>query len=110
MRKVISEYVWADEVARRVLAVRSGPLVTVGGVRDPKDAEVIRSIGGHIVRIIGKDESPDPDPANARSDEIEPDALVYNQVWVPEVTLATVTELWRDLKSGQLWRNYGPSI
>jgi len=91
-RTFFGESVWVDFLARRM---RSGGKYTVTNVRYPNEAELIRRMGGHIIRI----ERPGTGPANGHSSEHQPihaDAVIFNAGTIRELRIQ-VAETVADL-------------
>ena len=109
MREVYYPRVWADEITRRALIeLEDGlPLVTIGGVRHPADAERIREIGGKIVEVVRRDDD-DPDATAARRSEIIPDILVDNSTEGESALEELARQIAADLRRSSLQELYGP--
>jgi hypothetical protein len=80
MKDVYGPEIWPDEIAYRIREARWAmtPLVTVGGIRFPGDAAMIRAQRGVIVRVVRWLEEIDRDATNAFRGEVVPDVVVYN--------------------------------
>jgi hypothetical protein len=112
MRQLAGSEVWAREVTRRIsvaLADRP-PLITVGGVRFRKDAELVRSAGGFIGRIIGLyDNVHDTDPTNAEFLQVPVDFVLHNTVYGLDAVDRLAADCWADLGQGRYRPDYGPA-
>lgn len=103
----ISKTIWYDELMRRIeLRDPTTSLVVVGGVRYPSDAEIIRSRGGHILRIERPGQAIDTnDPTEKLRSSIVSDAILVNNGTLEQLQ-TNVETLWNDLAAGNLQKRY----
>lgn len=103
----ISKTIWYDEILRRIdLRDATTSLVTIGGVRYPSDAQVVRAHGGKIVAV----ERPDAklrghDITEAERGGIKPDIIVLNN-GTPEQLQVLAEKLMNDLQAGSAKLHY----
>jgi hypothetical protein len=108
IRQLVDDEVWAREVVRRIELARPSEFITVGGVRFPADAALVRQVGGRVIRVVGPNDL-DTDPTNAENGQIQADVTVYNRVRRPELVTCIVRCLLADLKADTLQQSYGLS-
>jgi hypothetical protein len=99
--------IWYEEILQRVQALSATELITIGGVRYPSDARIIRESGGSIVAVM-RSELSDRDTTDLTErhrSQIIPDSVVYNDATLNQ--LATCARaLYDDLRSHTLQREY----
>lgn len=101
--------VWYNEVMRRVKQAEEEGVVlcTIGGVRYPTDAEIVRQGGGRIILIhrplIGERDF--ADPTERERIHIHPDVTIVNDAGLAELVMVT-QRLYADIKLGRLKATY----
>lgn len=101
--------IWYQAIMRRVqAAAREGVvLCTIGGVRYPSDAEIVRQSGGRIVQITRpfvRDQDMS-DPTERERIKIKPDITVSNDAGIVELARCAY-KIYADLQLGKLQAKY----
>lgn len=98
----ISPTIWYDELFRRIeLREAFTSLVTIGGVRYPSDAQMVREHGGRVITVERPDITGDMrDVTEAQRRAIEADITILNNGTVAQLQ-ALVETLWDDIASGK---------
>ena len=94
---------WYSELVRRAQADDNLRLVTIGGVRFPNDAAVLREAGG-IVLEIKRPAAPQPDltdPTERERQNIKADSQILNDDSLDALE-KLVKQVWGDIQTGQL--------
>jgi hypothetical protein len=103
----ISPSIWYDEITARIGNTPGLELATVGGLRYPNDATVLRLVGGTIISVqrpdIGQQDS--TDLTEREQQTIEPDCIVYNNGSLEQLT-ACAKQVYSDLTGGSLSPEY----
>lgn len=101
--------IWYSEIMRRIrhLATQGVDLVTVGGVRFPRDAEILRNGGGTILEVVrpGYDTRDGSDLTERERKLIQPDSVILNNGSLAELQTCAAT-VWHDLVLRDLQANY----
>lgn len=107
LAKHVSGDIWFDEIMRRIKAAGDFELATVGGVRFPADAAVIRRHGGKIIRIVrpAVGETDLQDLTERERSLIDADATVHNDGNLTQLK-SMAAELYVDLRTGDLKKDY----
>lgn len=97
----ISPTIWYDELFRRIeLREVYTALVTIGGVRYPSDAQMVRNHGGRILRIVRPGLADDThDTTETQRSAIEADITVVNN-GTPEQLQKLAETIWNDIAAG----------
>jgi len=92
--------VWLQVFKRRLKQLANTDVV-VPDVRFLNEAETIRSLGGHIIRITrGSLDSSDPHPSEVEMDSIEPDVVLENSGSVDDLQ-TDVALVYSTLRAGE---------
>ncbi len=101
--------IWYRELMRRTSDAKAQgtKLSTIGGVRYPSDAEIVRTGGGHIIAInrpllVDQDTR---DPTERERKKIKPDSTVVNNAGLSELA-ACARQIFADLQLGKLHKQY----
>lgn len=101
--------IWYNEVMRSVQQAKADgiALCTIGGVRYPKDAEIVRNGSGQIILIrrplIGEQDM--SDPTERERNHIKPDITIMNDGGLPEL-VAVAQRIYADEKIGRVRSQY----
>lgn len=101
--------IWYNEVMRMVQQSQTDgvALCTIGGVRYPKDAEIVRNGGGQIILIhrpmIGEQDM--SDPTERERSHIKPDITIQNDGGLTEL-VAVAQRIYADVKIGRVRSQY----
>jgi hypothetical protein len=101
--------IWYNEIMKRAeLAKSEGILLcTIGGVRFPTDAEIVRKGGGKIILIhrpmIGEQDV--SDPTERERIRIQPDIMILNDAGLAEL-VAIAQHIYNDVKLGKVAQQY----
>jgi len=101
--------IWYNEVMRMVQQAKADgvALCTIGGVRYPKDAEIVRNGGGQIILIhrpmIGEQDM--SDPTERERSHIKPDITIQNDGGLAEL-VAVAQRIYADEKIGRVRSQY----
>ncbi|MFI5275311.1 MAG: hypothetical protein ACHQT5_00615 [Candidatus Saccharimonadales bacterium] len=101
--------IWFNEVMKRVMQAQDEgvQLCTVGGVRFPTDAAIVRQYGGKIILInrplVGDRDF--ADPTERERIHIQPDITILNDAGLKELVLVA-QRLYADIKLGRLKARY----
>lgn len=108
IRDLMGDRVWADEIDRKIELAGDSPLITVGGVRVPVEAEPMKLRGGYVVSITSNRTPEDDDPANSRRHEVIPDCIVHNDGDLNSIE-AMMRKLYSDIVARTIEPHYYPS-
>lgn len=101
--------IWYNEIMRNVQQAKSEGVVlcTIGGVRYPKDAEIVRLGGGSIILIHRPliRERDMSDPTEWERDRIKPDITILNDAGLAEILLVA-QRIYNDVKLGKVQNQY----
>jgi hypothetical protein len=101
--------IWYKEIVRRVqkASQKGVKLCTVGGLRYPNDATILRGVDALIVKVYrpGHLQYDALDPTERERDNIKPDVTVVSDGGIEEVTLCAKCFM-DDLKNDQLKKTY----
>lgn len=101
--------VWYNEIMRQVQQAKAAGIVlsTIGGVRYPKDAEIVRLGGGQIVLIrrplIGEQDM--SDPTERERTHIKPEITILNDAGLAEL-VQVAQRIYADVKLGRVQSQY----
>ncbi len=100
----VSPTIWQDEVYRRVAAAgnNAAPLVLIGGIRYPSDADAVSEHGGVVVKISRPDvpEQDTADPTESQRSTIRPDVTVVNNGSLADLSVMAGNFV-QDMKRGK---------
>lgn len=105
----VDSAIWYNEIMRKVQQLKSEGVVlcTIGGVRYPKDAEIVRLGGGSIILIhrplIGEQDM--SDPTERERTRIKPDITVLNDAGLVEL-VQVAQRIYADVKLGRVRHQY----
>src|ERR1035437_4476429 len=101
--------IWYKEIMRRAKQAETEgiKLCTVGGLRFPTDAEIIRSGGGYVIHIQRPaiSDLDITDPTERERNDIKADTLVINDAGLNEVTTCA-QRILNDIESGKIQTKY----
>lgn len=101
--------IWYKELMRRAagFSAEGGQLCTIGGLRYPSDAAIVRSGGGYILLIHRPlmNELDLTDPTERERYKIQPDITVVNDAGMPEL-LACAQSIYTDIRLGKVQSRY----
>ncbi|HEY1064100.1 MAG TPA: hypothetical protein VGE30_02255 [Candidatus Saccharimonadales bacterium] len=104
--------IWYAEIVRRIKRLNGtgAALVTIGGVRFPSDAEIVRNAGGVIIEIIRPGLTQrDPNDLTERDRSlITPDCRIMNDGTIAQLA-ACAERVWHDLSVRELRPEYRAS-
>lgn len=101
--------IWFNEVIRRAMQAKEEgvQLCTIGGVRFPTDAAIVRAAGGKVILIhrplIGERDY--ADPTERERIHIQPDVTIINDAGLKELVMVA-QRLYADIKLGRLKARY----
>lgn len=101
--------IWYNEIMRKVQQAKTEgvALCTIGGVRYPKDAEIVSSGGGFIILVhrplIGEQDM--SDPTERERTHIKPDITVLNDAGLAEL-VQVAQRIYADEKLGRVRSQY----
>jgi hypothetical protein len=105
----VDKGIWYNEVVRRAksAAEQGVQLCTIGGLRYPSDAEIVRSSNGYIILIRRPllSEQDISDPTERDRSKIIPDTTLINNASIRELMIAS-QQLLLDIKLGKLQGSY----
>jgi len=105
----IDSGIWYKEVMRRAAqaATEGVQLCTIGGLRYPSDAAIVRAGGGYILLIHRPlmNEQDLTDPTERDRYKIQPDITVVNDAGIPEL-VTCAQSIYTDIKLGKLQVRY----
>ncbi len=107
MIELVSPTIWCDQLDRRIkqLEERGYKLVSVGGIRYPQDAAMIRSNGGMVLKVERPHAHHGSDVTETAMKDIHPDTVLFNDGTLEQLT-AAVERLWQDLQAGKPQAEY----
>jgi hypothetical protein len=107
LAKKVSGDIWFKEILRRIEAAPPQELNTIGGVRFPDDAHVIKNHGGSIVQIVRPaiGEADLQDLTERERSDISVDITIYNNGDLKELK-EIASKLYGDLLLGKAKTKY----
>jgi hypothetical protein len=109
LAKTVSGELWFEEIIARTQANKPVELVTIGGVRFPADAAVIKRHGGSIINIVRPIGEADLQDLTERERSlIDQDSTVHNDADLARLK-ALAIRLYDDLLKGRLKPEYKAS-
>ena len=98
----IGDDIWYNQLIKQAQSAPQANLCTIGGLRYPKDASIVRAAGGVIVKVVRPDmaEADLQDPTEQQRQAIQPDVTIINNGSLDELT-AVAKVFYDDLKTGQ---------
>lgn len=106
---VSAEGIWYNEMARRIklLSRTDVRLITVGGLRFPIDAEILRNAGGVILEITrpSTDQRDKSDLTERERSLIQPDSIIVNDADLHALA-DCAKQVWHDLTRRTLQPEY----
>ncbi len=104
--------VWYQEIRRRIqhMTTQGVDLVTVGGVRFPRDAEILRNSGGVVLEVVrpGMNARDSGDLTERERTLIEPDSTIINDCSLSGLEQCA-QQVWHDLMMRDLRPTYTAS-
>lgn len=104
-----SSDIWYDEIVRlaNIKKANGSELCIVGGLRFPRDAEILRRNDGVIISVIrpGYVQYDINDPTERERRNIQVDSTISSNGGVDDL-IAFAPKLWADLQAGTLEPNY----
>jgi hypothetical protein len=105
----LSRSLWLEELVRRAQTAGDAgcELFIIGGLRFPKDGDVVHAAGGTVIEIQrpGVQETDIDDPTERERKDIQSDTIVYNDGTFEQLG-ALASALWEDLKQNTLKSEY----
>lgn len=109
----VDQGVWFNEVMKRAVQAKDEgvQICTIGGVRFPSDADIVRQYGGKIILIhrplVGERDF--ADPTERERIHIQPDITIVNDAGLKELVMVA-QRVYADIQLGRLKTRYDATI